>query len=111
MPYRLNPDLVRQTIYRDPQFPYHEQAVFLRDPHVIPGGYEPGIGEVIVDDVREDLELAAEWNEVGRLMEGETTQPQVTRVFRTRGCFEFSDEDEVILIIDSLTAPLTTISK
>jgi hypothetical protein len=104
MRFRLNPQLVRYTVYRDPDFPFHEQAVFLRDPHVIPDGYEPGIGEVLLDDVREDVGLAAEWNEVGALMAD--SEHERVRIFRSRGCFGFSPEEEVLLIINSSTPPV-----
>ena len=104
MRYRLNPQLVRQNVYRDPTFPYREQAIFLRDPYVVPNGYEPGIGEVILNDVQEDFELAAQWAEDGRVFDDDGETPP--RIFRTHGCFGFSPQDEVLLIINSGTEPI-----
>jgi hypothetical protein len=108
MTYYLNPQLVEEKYPRDLAYAYPEQFVFLRDPKVLDGGLsELSVGDVVLHNVEEDSELAAELQREESALPSELQDASAPdlRIFRTSDCFGYSKADSVVLLVRS-TQPI-----
>ena len=104
MTYCLNPNLVEVPWTRDEAYPFHDQHVFLRDPkNVGPELFDVTIGKVVLREVSEDNDLANQIaDSQARMPKQLNGQPdQKPRVYRTNGCFGYSSDDSVVLVVHS----------
>lgn len=104
MPYRLNPNFVRDK----------ESAplsVWLRDPkNVGPEIFDVTIGDVVVDELTEDVEMANRIAATRNRIAADCNEelPAKVRVYHTTGCFGYEAGMPVTLVVDSKESIVAT---